>query len=352
VELVRKLEVRLPEGGHDTEAIFVWRNDIYLVTKPWDGSFPKIYVIKNEGETVVPTLVGRLPAAAMVTGGDITGDGKLIALSSYRALFIFEGGGTPAEILQTKPLVCQLNAGLIEGISWSNRNLVLTNEQGDLFLVPESRWRNHQAPFQESPTLRVPYLSSPSCLEDNAPGDWESGAWLKTKVNGRVTKIGRLAWSAQGLHFGIRLPGQLQLGYLKEERPEDFDDWFVPGKIYLLMNPTGDRQVSYAPDDRCIVIGRRTIGGVAWEALHLKPATWIHSSEAMPFWVRVRERERTILITVTKQAPGLNRIQSGSQLGFNLLIVDESGQIISWAPLTLRFSWDAPSFWGLLELVD
>ena len=41
---------------------------------------------------------------------------------------------------------------------------------------------------------------------------------------------------------------------------------------------------------------------------------------------------------------------SGRRVGFNMMFVGGQRELVSWTPLTLRFSWDSPSFWGLLEM--
>jgi hypothetical protein len=91
---------------------------------------------------------------------------------------------------------------------------------------------------------------------------------------------------------------------------------------------------------------------VSCQVKKLLPATVIQYSEPSPPWVEVETRGRWILVTLTCDAPGLEGLETGQQMGFNILVVGEKGQIISWAPLTLEFSWDAPSFWGLVELID
>jgi hypothetical protein len=32
-------------------------------------------------------------------------------------------------------------------------------------------------------------------------------------------------------------------------------------------------------------------------------------------------------------------------------MIGETARVISWAPLTTRFSWDAPSLWGQIRLI-
>jgi hypothetical protein len=93
-------------------------------------------------------------------------------------------------------------------------------------------------------------------------------------------------------------------------------------------------------------------GAVSCEVRTLLPATVIQNSESAPAWINLEARGPWILVTLTRDGPGLQELKAGQRMGFNIVVVGEKGQIISWMPLTLDFSWDAPSFWGLVELVD
>ena len=342
---VETFEILYEGDGHDTETLIVWQDNVFLVTKPWDGTAPRVYVAENRRNSVAQ-LLGTLPERAMITGGDVSTDGKMVALSSYRALFIFEGNH-PRESLLSDPLICPLNAGQIEGISWRGRDLILTNEQGVIFWVKESDWRTHDAPRRAFPTVQVPRYD-PGSLGDSIPPDWEQGTWLDGEEMGRM---GRISWSENGIHLGIRLPNGLEVAPLDVGPGEDLDHWFLPGRIYVLINPRGDRQLAFGSNDRCIVLGGQ--GNVlSCESRTLLPATYIQNRKQSPPWIKIVREGRWILVTLTSEGPGLEKVQTGDSIGFNLVIIGETGKILSWAPLMLEFSWDAPSFWGLIELVE
>jgi hypothetical protein len=346
VTSVETFAVRYDDYGHDTETLIVWKDQVILVSKPWDGTAPRVYLAENMRNSVA-VLLGTLPKRAMITGGDHSIDGKMVALSSYRALFIFEGE-EPRESLLSDPLICPLNAGQIEGISWKGRDLILTNEKGSIFWVEESNWRIHDAPRRPFPTIPVPRYD-PGSLDRSLPSDWDRGTWLDGE---ELDRMGRISWSEQGIHVAIHMPHGLEVSPLKEERGEDFDDWFLPGRIYVLVNPRGDRQLAFGSNDRCIVLGGHEGGPLSCLSRTLLPATYIQDSKRSPPWIKVERKDRWILVTLTSEGPGLELLQAGENIGFNLVIIGETGKILSWAPLTMDFSWDAPSFWGLIELED
>ena len=345
----KKIAIRFPDSGYDCEAILVWNHTIYLITKPWDGTLPRIYSLADTEKGGTAKFLGYVRVHAMITGGDISPDGKRIALCSYRALLIFEGSGPPGSRLQTDPHVCRLNARQVEAIAWNKDELFLTNEQREIFRIPKSRWEQHAAPFLKSPKQSVPFTEVKP-LADQSLRSWTEGRWLQVSARGRHTNIGRVSWSASGLHIGVNLPEGLELRTLAAPSSYDEEDWFQPGSVYLMINPGGTRPLVYGRDDRCIVLGRSPSGQLSAHVKYLRPATLVASSETMPEWLQFEQSGRQLLITLTPDTPGMGGFKEQKTVGFNLLFIRRSGEIVSWTPLAQRYSWDAPSFWGLLEL--
>ena len=356
----RRVTIRFPDGGHDCEAIMVWDGVIYLITKPWDGSLPRIYSINDFENRGTAEFLGHIPIQVMITGADISADGRRIALCSYRALLIFDEVSDPARQLRTNPLICRLNARQVEAIAWKGEELILTNEQRELFQISKSQWKRQAAPFLKIPQKSVPYVRiSPSIRESLK--NWSKGRWLTVAKNRpwfekfllkgrRDEKIGRVVWSSSGLHVGVNLPKGFQLRTITASTTPGDHDWFKPGSIYLMVNPGGTRPLTYGKDDRCIVLGRTTAGDLVAHVKSLRPATLVESSETMPEWLRVESHDRQLLITFTQETPGMDGFNREKTLGFNLLLIEGNGEMVSWTPLTQKHPWDTPSIWGLLEL--
>ena len=348
IERSRKIDIRFPDGGYDCETLFVWEDTLYLVTKPWDGSLPRVYRHDGLDKNGTARFVGTIPVQAMITGGDISHDGQRIVLSSYRALIILEGAASPDRLIQTEPMIYPLNAGQVEGAAWKGDTLLLTNEQREIFRISRSEWKNAEVPFLHGPEETVPYVGFKPSVDETLE-KWPRGRWLKMDVDGQPRKIGRIAWSSDGLHVGIELPPDFKFRPMSGIPPTNYDDWFIPGGVFLLINPDGTRPLSYRENDQCILIAESQDGGLTAMTLHLLPATFISASEVQPSWLQIEKDNQRLLVTLTVETPGLNGLAKQS-MGFNLLFVGEDGQIISWAPLTQPFSWDTPSIWGLLKL--
>ena len=116
-----------------------------------------------------------------------------------------------------------------------------------------------------------------------------------------------------------------------------------------MINPSGNRSLTFEPEDRCLVIGRGSNRELTAQARLLAPGTLILNFENSPSWVRLAEAQNRLIVTLTQAMPGLGGLRAERRLGFNLLIMDANGVMLSWPPLTLRFSWDCPSHWGLVE---
>ena len=344
----KKFTVRFPDGAFDCETLFAWDGKLYLVTKPWDGTLPRIYRFDDVGQDGTASFVGNVPVRTMITGGDITAEGNRIVLSSYRALLIFQGSGPPETLLQSDPLICRMNARQVEGVSWKGEDLILTNEQREIFRVSRSQWEDQKAPFLRSPKKNVPFVASKPSVEQPLKR-WPRGEWLKMTPEGSSKRLGRVVWSLSGLSFGIELPTGMRLRPVAPYPPTGYEHWFLPGSLYLMINPDGTRPLVYGENDRCILIGRSSEGGLIAQARHLQPATFIESAEDMPDWIQLEEKDQRLLVTLTSEVPAMS-LDNNFQMGFNLLMIDEKGRIISWTPLTDRFSWDSPSIWGLLKL--
>ena len=109
----QKLTFTYPDGGHDAETFMVdpATGDLLIVTKNWSllgrSSIYRAPAGLKAGSTTVLQKVGdvKLPRATLVTGGDISSDGSVVALRSYTAVRLYrrERGQSVAAALGSKP---------------------------------------------------------------------------------------------------------------------------------------------------------------------------------------------------------------------------------------------------------
>lgn len=135
-----RYELRYPDGGHDAEALLFDRSSatIVVVTKSW-GGVSHVYVARRPSSRQPTTLrrTGTIdfgPGEA-VTAGDVSADGRTIALRTYDSAFAWRRrtGESVAAALRRKP--CTMQAGLIgEG---QGEALALTRDGRAFYTVPE-----------------------------------------------------------------------------------------------------------------------------------------------------------------------------------------------------------------------
>jgi hypothetical protein len=108
-----KLTFTYPDGGHDAETFMVdpVSGDLFIVTKNWSllgrSSIYRAPAGLKAGSTTVLQKLGdvKLPRATLVTGGDVSSDGSVVALRSYTAVRLYQrtSGQSVAAALQSKP---------------------------------------------------------------------------------------------------------------------------------------------------------------------------------------------------------------------------------------------------------
>ena len=157
-----KTRFRYPagDGPFDCEALFIRKGWAYLITKErWQA---KLYRVRLEASGPKPAEaepLGRLPGAYMVTGADLSPDGRHLAVLGYGIVWVYDLP-KPLERLQPttapatrpdgtrsgeakwtfpRPRTTRGSLGQSEAICWvleePVETLLITNEDGDLFRV-------------------------------------------------------------------------------------------------------------------------------------------------------------------------------------------------------------------------
>ena len=134
-----RLRLRYPDGPHNAETLLVDPNSggLTIVTKQLDGR-SGVYVAPARSPTATTTLRLaarlRLGAGALVTGGDVSADGSVIAIRTYDSVFAWRrrSGISLAAALRGRP--CVSPTRLRDG---QGEALALTRDGGAFFTVPE-----------------------------------------------------------------------------------------------------------------------------------------------------------------------------------------------------------------------
>lgn len=128
-----------PPSQHyfDAEAMFYHENQLYLFSKnrPLASQYVRLYTLPAQAGDYTLQPADSLYIRSMVTGADISPDGKLFALLTYGKVLLFAVENN--QINFRHPLQCiRLPRGQTEALSFiSPTAFVITNEKGKMFLV-------------------------------------------------------------------------------------------------------------------------------------------------------------------------------------------------------------------------
>jgi hypothetical protein len=135
-----RYELRYPDGPRDAEALLFdrARGAIVIVTKSFGGE-ARAYVARRPSSRQVTTLrrsaTIRLGPGEPVTAGDVSADGRTIALRTYDQAYVWRRGAgeTVSAALRRRP--CRAQADLLsEG---QGESLALTRDANAFITVPE-----------------------------------------------------------------------------------------------------------------------------------------------------------------------------------------------------------------------
>lgn len=122
----------------DCEALFFANGKPYLVSKNRSEAPAKLYRLDEQktGVSNPATLVSRFPLGGQVTGADATPDGSSLAILTYTGLWVFDAPEGSDDYFSGTAHFRPFIAKQCEAVCWDeNENLVITNEQGDLYLL-------------------------------------------------------------------------------------------------------------------------------------------------------------------------------------------------------------------------
>jgi hypothetical protein len=146
-----RLTLHYPDGAHDAETLLVDPRSgaIVIVTKEFSGR-SGVYV--TQGSSTTLRRAGRLELGpgGLATGGDVSADGRVIAIRTYGTVFVWRrpAGVSLAAALRRTP--CASPTPLREG---QGEALALTRTGGAFYTVPEGEHATirRYAPVRQSP---------------------------------------------------------------------------------------------------------------------------------------------------------------------------------------------------------
>ncbi len=128
------------QDNHNAEAVFMRAGKIYIITKNESGGEAKLFRLDNpvENEINIPIEVTTFKFRGQVTAADISPDESKLVVLTYRSIWLFdleEGSPFFGGTTYWQPI---RGVEQVESIVFSNDDLIIAEENGDLYKVPAS----------------------------------------------------------------------------------------------------------------------------------------------------------------------------------------------------------------------
>ena len=123
---------------YDCEAVFMAGGDIFFLTKHRSDKRTRLYRLGGEStrQSNPLRLVDSFEIGGMVTAADTSPDGKLVAVLTYTALWVFEYDRKSRSIFRRSIRWMPVFAWQAEAVAWDgNQSLVIANEGGQIYRV-------------------------------------------------------------------------------------------------------------------------------------------------------------------------------------------------------------------------
>lgn len=127
---------RFDAAAFDVEGTFVRKRSLYLLSKVREKT--ALYRLRLEGNAEPQTLakVCDVPGINIVTGADISADGRRVAVCSYHEVAIFAFGNDGVDAMADKPASrIPFQAAGIESCAWDGDDVVLVSEDRAVYRI-------------------------------------------------------------------------------------------------------------------------------------------------------------------------------------------------------------------------
>ena len=141
LKIDRSTYYRLPKADRfDAEALVIDGEKALIVAKRFDGRATDVFELKLEPTTIFAPGVPRRATSLVefnepATGADLSRDGKLLAVCSYRVARVYRRARANEWQLIETDRFDELGRRLIEAIAWDGDDLILAGENRDVFRI-------------------------------------------------------------------------------------------------------------------------------------------------------------------------------------------------------------------------
>ncbi len=130
----------LEKFNFDAEACFWGSGSLYILTKHRSDPHTQLYRLNlfSRESPQTPTLIAEYDIGGMVTGADLSPDGRRLAVLTYKKIHLFDKPNDHDNYLAGRHKEINIKFGQAEGICFDGQTLMITNEKGQLLRIPSN----------------------------------------------------------------------------------------------------------------------------------------------------------------------------------------------------------------------
>lgn len=142
VQVTKRWRMRWPKGAVDSEGLFVYQTNGYLVTKVTDDRKAEVYrfALEASGEQVLE-FFARLSIDSPVTAADVAANGAAVAMVAKAGAFVYRIDGDMTKLRLVRPYHARFEHDSIEACTFVPDGLLATAESREIFLFTPEPFR-------------------------------------------------------------------------------------------------------------------------------------------------------------------------------------------------------------------
>ena len=143
VPVTRTFNLRYPARPFNCEAMVVWRENGYLISKVFDDERADLFrfSLTNSAPSQSLELVGELRVDSPVTGADISADGALLGIVAKNGAYVYRVNGDLAHSTRGKPYHTKFRPEQLEACTFVPEGLLATAESREIYLFTDGPFR-------------------------------------------------------------------------------------------------------------------------------------------------------------------------------------------------------------------
>jgi hypothetical protein len=140
VNVNRCWKLHFPKRPFDCEALFIWKNHGYIISKVLNNKNAEIFrfSLADTPDPITLDKVARLPVESPVTGAGISLDGRRLGVVCHAGAYIFEINGKVGKADEAPYRRAKFKNDYIEGCCFVPEGLLATAESREILLFSEA----------------------------------------------------------------------------------------------------------------------------------------------------------------------------------------------------------------------